>query len=139
MFLIFIISLIIYIIATVMIYHNLYNYNKADKIKIIAIGYIITFLLTLIICNISLNGTNTNSNYINIVKNTAILLFSPINAIISMPYICNVFNKYKEERINKVQLQRKLLIFAVILVIILVLETGYIKDFELGLLKNVNP
>lgn len=137
MVLIFLISLVIYIIATIMIYHNLYNYNKSEKIKIIVIGYITTFILTLILCNISSRGINTNSSYLSIIKNTSILLFSPINLIISLPYVCNSINKYKEERINIEQLKMKLVIFAILLIILLIFEVGYIKDFQTGLLKSV--
>lgn len=136
MFLIYIISLVIYIIATIMIYHNLYNYDKSNKIKIIVIGYIITFLVTLVLCTISKNGINTNSNNLKIVNSTSILLFSPINAIISIPYMCNLLNKYKKDIITKTQLQKRTIIFAIILLIVLVLESGYIKEFEVNLLKG---
>lgn len=136
MFLTCIISIIIYIIATLMMYHNLYNYDKNNKIKLIIFGFIITFIITVIICNISSNGLNTNSKHLSIVKRASILLFSPINASISLPYIFNLLNKHKEERISKFQLKRKLIIFCIILIIIAIFEIGYIKDFEIGLLKG---
>lgn len=131
------ISLVVYIIATIMIYHNLYNYDKSNKIRIIVVGYIITFILTLVLCNISKSGINTNSNNLTIVNNTSILLFSPINAIIAIPYVCNLLNKYKKDTITKTQLQTKIIIFCIILLIILLLEVGYIKEFEVNLLKSV--
>lgn len=131
------ISLVVYIIATIMIYHNLYNYDKSNKIRIIVVGYIITFILTLVLCNISKSGINTNSNNLTIVNNTSILLFSPINAIIAIPYVCNLLNKYKKDIITKTQLQTKIIIFCIILLIILLLEVGYIKEFEVNLLKSV--
>lgn len=131
------ISLVVYIIATIMIYHNLYNYDKSNKIRIIVVGYIITFILTLVLCNISKSGINTNSNNLTIINNTSILLFSPINAIIAIPYICNLLNKYKKDIITKTQLQTKTIIFCIILLIILLLEVGYIKEFEVNLLKSV--
>lgn len=136
MFLICIISIIIYIIATVMMYYNLYNYDKNNRIKLIIFGFILTFIITVIICNISSNGLNTNSEHLSIVKRASILLFSPINAIISLPYMFNLLNKHKEERISKIQLKRKLIIFCIILIIIAIFEIGYIKDFEIGLLKG---
>lgn len=119
-----------------MIYHNMYNYDKGSRIKLLIAGFIITFIITVIICNISSGSINTNANYLSIVRNTAILLFAPINAIISLPYIGNVLNKYKEKRITKEQLKKRLIIFSVILIIIVIFEVGYIKDFEIGLLKS---
>lgn len=138
MLLIFIISTIIYIVAGVMIYHNLYNYDKSSKIKLMIIGFIITFILTVIICFISASGINANANYISIVRNTSILIFAPINAVISLPYICNMFNKYKDKRINVIQLKRRILIFSIILIFIVIFEIAYIKDFEVGLINNAS-
>ncbi len=138
MLLISIISIIIYIVAGVMIYHNLYNYDKSSKIKLMAIGFIITFIITVIICFISASGINASANYVSIARNSSILIFAPINAVISLPYICNMFNKYKEKRINETQLKRKILIFSIILIFIVIFEMSYIKDFEIGLINNAS-
>lgn len=107
MLLIFIISIIVYIVAGVMIYHNMYNYDKSSKIKLIIIGFLITFIITVIICFISTRKINANASYISIARNTSILLFSPINAIISLPYIYNTLNKYKDERIDETRTKKK--------------------------------
>ncbi len=136
MLLISIISIIIYIVAGVMIYYNLYNYDKSSKIKLMIIGFIITFIATVIICFISANGISASANYVSIARNTSILIFAPINAIISLPYICNVLNKYKDRRINETQLKRKILIFSIILILIFIFEMAYIKDFEMGLISS---
>ena len=77
MFLILIVSIIMYIVATISIYHNIYNFEKTNKIKIIIIGYIAIFIITVIICSISSSNINTNFNYLKIAKTTAILIFSP--------------------------------------------------------------
>ena len=91
---IFIISFIIYVIAGFMIYHNMYNFDKSKKIKTIIIGFIITLILTIIICCISSNNIDIeNTQYVSIIRNTSILLFSPINSIIFIPYTCNLLHK----------------------------------------------
>lgn len=136
MLLIFIISIIIYIVAGVMIYHNMYNYDKSSKIKLIIIGFIITLIITVIICFISTRKINANANYISVARNTSILLFAPINAIISLPYIYNILNKYKDERISEAQLKKRILIFSIILIFIFIFELSYIKDFETGIISN---
>ena len=97
--LIFIISLVIYVIAGFVIYHNMYNFDKSEKIKMIILGFIVTLIMTTIICFISSNNINTeNTQYISIIRNTSILLFSPINSIIFIPYIGNLLNKYKDSK-----------------------------------------
>ena len=106
MLLILTISIIIYIIAGVMIYHNIYNYDKLNKIKLITIGFIVTLIVTVIICFISTSGMVANSKHISVARNTAILIFAPINAIISLPYIYNALNKYKDKRVDEIRFKK---------------------------------
>ncbi len=136
--LILIISLIIYVIAGFVIYHNMYNFDKSEKIKMIILGFIVTLIMTTIICFISSNNINTeNTQYISIIRNTSILLFSPINSIIFIPYIGNLLNKYKDNRLDEEQIKKRLIILAIILIIIVIFEFNYIKAFQVGLLSNV--
>ncbi len=107
MLLILTISIIIYVIAGVMIYHNMYNYDKFSQIKLITIGFIVTLIVTVIICFISTSGMVANSKHISVARNTAILIFAPINAIISLPYIYNSLNKYKDKRIDKARVKKE--------------------------------
>lgn len=46
-------------------------------------------------------------------------------------------NQYKQKKLNKEQVKKRVLILAVILAIIVIMETSYIKSFELGLLSSV--
>ena len=136
--LIFIISLVIYVIAGFVIYHNMYNFDKSEKIKMIILGFIVTLIMTTIICFISSNNINTvNTQYISIIRNTSILLFSPINSIIFIPYIGNLLNKYKDNRLDEEQIKKRLIILAIILILIVIFELDYIKAFQVGLLSNV--
>ena len=136
--LIFIISLVIYVIAGFVIYHNMYNFDKSEKIKMIILGFIVTLIMTTIICFISSNNINTeNTQYISIIRNTSTLLFSPINSIIFIPYIGNLLNKYKDNRLDEEQIKKRLIILAIILILIVIFELDYIKAFQVGLLSNV--
>lgn len=137
MIIIGIISIVIYIVAILMISTNTYEFEKDQKIKFIIIGIIITAILTIILCQISSKGIQANENYINVTKQVAIWLFSPINAILFLPYIGNMLNKYKGKKINKEQLTKRMIILFVILVVVIIFEIGYMKDFEMGLMKSV--
>ena len=44
--LIFLISIVIYVIAGIMIYHNAYNLEQNKKIILIICGFIINFIIT---------------------------------------------------------------------------------------------
>lgn len=136
--LIFLISIVIYVIAGIMIYHNAYNLEQNKKIILIICGFIINFIITVIIANMGMSGINTyNLNYSLIIKITPILIFAPINAIISTPYIANILNKYKVKRLNSSQLKTRIIILIIILILIAIFEISYIKEFEIGILQNV--
>lgn len=130
-----IISLTIYTIAAIAIYYNLYNFDKTKKIKFIILGCIIILLITTIIVLISSINIE-EKEYLGITKTTSILLFAPINSIIVLPYIGHLLNKYKDKKITEEQLKKKFLIALVLLIIIVIFELGYIKDFQTGLIQN---
>ena len=143
MFLILVISLIIYIIGAIAIYHNMYSVDKSKKIQFIMVGFLVILLLTMLLVFISSNNINIEnreyksySQYISTTKTMSILLFAPINSIIVLPYIGNLLNKYTDQRINGEQLKKKILICAVILILVVIFEIGYVKDFQTGLIKN---
>lgn len=130
------ISLIIYAVAAISIYHNIYSFEKNEKIKFIIFGFAVVLFISIIICNISTSIVPNSNGYEKILKNTAILLAAPINSIICIPYIGNVINKYKVNIINEKQLRKRIIIEAIVIGIIVIFEIGYIKNFEIGLLAN---
>ncbi len=137
MIIISIISIVIYMVAILMISTNTYEFKKEQKIKIILIGIIVTFVLTILICQMSSSSIKVDANYLKIAKKAAILLFAPINAILFLPYIGNVLNQYKSERLNEKQLKKRIIIIFIIVIIMIAFEIGYIKNFEIGLMKSV--
>lgn len=132
-----IISIVIYTVAAIAIYYNLYNFDKTKKIKFIILGSIIILIITTIIVFISSINIE-KKEYLGITKTTSILLFAPINSIMVLPYIGHLFNKYKDKRITEEQLKRKLLIALVLLILVVIFELGYIKNFQIGLIQNAS-
>lgn len=133
-----IISIVIYIVAILIIHTNTYAFEKEKKIKFILIGIITILIVTWLIVSISANGIEISKyEYLKITKTTSILIFAPINTIFAMPYLGHIINKYYQEKIKQEHIKKRLLIFAIILVAIFIIEIGYIKDFQLGLLNNV--
>lgn len=138
MFYIIIISLIIYVIAVVMIHHNTYNLTKNKEMLLIVSGILITIISTIILTDISTQGIKTEmTKQLSVVKTTSILLFSPINLIISAPYIGYILNKKEVDAISESSVRKKILILLVILILISIFEVNYIKDFQIGLLENM--
>ena len=138
MFLIILISLIIYIIAGVMIYHNTYNLEQQKKAKLIICGVLATIIITIIIVNICSQGMKTEfTKQLSIIKIVSILLFSPINLILSVPYIGHILNEYEVKIINEEKAKKKLIILLAILILVGVFEINYIQSFQRGLLMSI--
>lgn len=138
MIIIGIISVVMYVVAILMISSNTYELEKEKKIKFILLGIIVILIITWIIVLISSNGIHIeNKNYLKIVKTTAVFIFAPINTIFVLPYLGYVINKYKQQRLTKEKVKSKIIIMLIVVFAILVIETSYIKSFELGLLSSV--
>lgn len=132
------VSIVLYAIGMVIVYHNVPAFEKSQKTRFIAIGIIITLIITFILCNIVAGKIEGyQKELIDTTKNIAILLFSPINFIILIPYLGSILSKNKDEAINDTQLKKRLFILAILIVIIIIVELGYIKDFCLGSLFSI--
>ena len=138
MVIIAVVSIIIYVIATLMISTNTYEFERGKKIEFMLIGISIILLATWMIVSVSSKGIQLeNQSYLNTIKTTSVLIFAPINTILALPYLGNIINKYKQKRLQEVQIKKRLIVWSVFLVIIVIIETSYIKSFELGILNSV--
>ncbi len=138
MFIIAIISIAIYIIAILMISTNIYEFKKEQKLNFIIIGVFAILIITWIIVALSSNGIQVQQKgFLKTAKMVSVLLFAPINTIFVLPYLGNVLNKYKQEKIKEDQVRKRLLILGIALIIVIIIEANYIKTFETGLLGNV--
>lgn len=137
MFIVGIISIAIFAIAILMISTNIYEFEKEKKIQFIIIGIIVMLVLTWIIVSISSIGIQVeNKEYIRISKLSSVLIFAPINSIFALPYLGNIINKLKQERLTNGQVNTRALILLIILIIIGIIEVSYIKSFQIGMLSN---
>jgi uncharacterized membrane protein len=137
MFIVCMISIVIYGIAIIMVYTNTYELEKEGKLKFIITGIIAILIITWIIVLISSNGIQVeNKNVIKVTKRTSTLLFAPINTIIVLPYLGNLLNRYKQERLKEEDLKKRVIIFAIVLLIVIIIEANYINGFESGLISR---
>lgn len=132
------ISMVLYAIGMVIVYHNIPAFEKPQKVRLIAIGIVITLILTFILCNIVAGQIEGyQEQLIRTTKNIAILLFSPINFIILIPYLGNILNKNRDEQIEEKQLKKRFVILGIITILVIVVELSYIKNFCLGSLLSI--
>ncbi len=133
-----VISIILYAIGTVIVYHNIPAFEKAQKIRFIIIGMVITFILTCILCNIAAGKIEGyQKELVSTTKNVGILLFSPINLIILIPYLGNILSKNRDDLLDDSQLKTRFILLAVITILVIIMELGYIKNFYLGSLLSI--
>ena len=133
------IAIAIYFILIAWTWHSLGMIEKNKKTIYIFVGIIIMYIITFIVFQISKAGINYPTAEIQAnVKNVLAIIFAGLNGIIIMPQIGKILDKVNEDEIDQKQFKRRLLILAVIFIICLILESGYMKDTQEGILRIYN-
>ena len=114
-------------------------YDGMERIVICVVGILISWLIASILFSLSSKGIE----YVNLeiaqeIRKTLVLIFTPINGIIYMPYIAKLMSKYKFDEIKKEELTRKILFLIVISIILFIVEVIYLKNIQLGIFNIAN-
>ena len=132
-------AIFIFLISIIWIWHNLGNIEKPRKIAFILIGLCITYLITIVLYNISSTDMTYPSEEIKkTVSNTLILIFTGLNALIFLPFIAYLFDNILEEEIEKNQAQKRMIVIFIIFVVCVFVENGYLKDTQEGIINMYN-
>ena len=114
-------------------------YDGMERVVICVAGIIISWLITSILFNLSSKGIEyTSAEVEQEVSKILVLVFTPINGIIYMPYIAKLMSKYKFDEITSNELAKKILILIIITIILFILEVIYLKNIQLGILNVAN-
>ena len=124
------IIIVIYLISIAAIWTSFENEGKTKKISIIIIGILAMFLITNIIFNIS----KSTINYENIelqknMRQIILWLFTGLNSLFLPVTIRNIV-KTKNGEQDENALKVKILVLAIIFILVMILECGYIKDIQ---------
>ncbi len=131
--------ILIFVISIVWTWHNLGNIEKPRKVAFIIIGLLITYLVTMLLYNLSNPDITYPSEEIQkTVANTLIFVFTGLNALIFLPLIANVLDKILEEEIEKTQAKRRIIIILVIFVVCIFVEKGYLESTQEGIMNIYN-
>ena len=134
--LIVIATMIVFIVVAIWTWNNLEDTEKYKKLIFIIIGLIISYVITLIIFNISKNGVQYRNHESEIaVQNMLVAIFTSINSLVLIPYSAKIHKKLQKKEIKKYKFQRKILLIVTILIICGIFECGYLKDTQKGILK----
>lgn len=135
---IFIISITIAVYALLIAWtwNNLGGIEKSKKVVIIAVGVLVIYILTLFIFNISKQEIQYNNEEVSSgIKNMLVSVFTGVNSIIVLPLVARLINKINEDDIEKQTFLIRIFGIIVIFIICLIIECGYMKSTQQGILK----
>lgn len=129
------VALIIFAVAVAVIYHNTNSYEPVQRIIYIIGGTVAVYIVTAIICTLSVSGMNVKSeaaleDTLSVMK----MMFTPINAMIVLATLGNVFGKLKDKAMETDKAGKIILIMVVVLIVVLVVESNYVGGFVHDLL-----
>ncbi len=132
-------TIVLYLALIGFVLHNLEGLSPKLKIVYILVGIFVMGIVTLIVFNISASGVDyQNKDMIANVRNVIVLVFTPINAFIVMPFIANLVNKLSMEEITESKVKKGVIISIIVLIVILIFECGYFTDIQSGVLEMLN-
>lgn len=140
-------NIIIYIIIAVLFgvlvawtWNNSKSFQTNNKkITFILVGLAILFIITFIIFSISRIGISyPNNEIMKYVRKIAILIFIPVNGFLSLPHIANIKAKVEKGNYEQEKLKRKIIIFGIVWLILIIFEIIYLKDFQNGIVQILN-
>ena len=125
----------IFLILISWTWHNLGSIDKNKKIAIIIATLVILFIITLIVFNISTKDLPYKDNgEIEPVRNVLVVLFTFLNGLVIMPTISKTISQIYEKEIDSSKAIKRVVIAVVIFIIVLIIECGYLKDIQKGIL-----
>jgi hypothetical protein len=133
------VAVILYVVLVGAIWHNLDAIENSKRVGLILISILFMAIITLIIFNISANGvTYENKEMIADIRNVLVLFFTPINGLISIPFMASILNKAKNNEIKQNEFKKKTIILGVVFLVILIMECKYLTGIQNGILNIVN-
>ncbi len=134
-----VISIILFLVLSIIIYNGLNGMNQKKKIIIFFIEIIVCFVFTTILFNLSSIGIEyLNSKNKGIAMRTLVAIFTPINGIILLPNITRIINESQNGEINKEECKKRLKKSLIVFILLVIIEFVYLKNTQIGILNNYN-
>ena len=124
-----VISIILFLVLSIIIYNGLNGMNQKKKIIIFFIEIIVCFVFTTILFNLSSIGIEyLNSKNKGIAMRTLVAIFTPINGIILLPNITRIINESQNGEINKEECKKRLKKSLIVFILLVIIEFVYLKN-----------
>ena len=136
---IYFIIIILFAVLILWTWNNTKDFiDNSKKIKFIGIGIVALFIITFIIFLFSKIGlTYPNKEILKQVRRISILLCAPINGYLSLPHIAKIKSDIETNAIDDEKGKKRIIILSIIIIIAIILEIFYLKDFQRGIIENM--
>ena len=137
---IYIMIIILFLIFIFWTWNNTKSFEGTfTRVSYIIIGTLFISITTFIIFIISKNNINyPNQDMIGVVRNIILLVFVPINGFIILPQIASTIGKIKNDDITAEKLKKRIVIFIIAIIIIVIFEGYYFKNIQNGIIQIIN-
>lgn len=126
--------LIIYLVVIGWTWNNLEDLEKSKKAIILILGTVLIYLITNVIFLISRSGINyENAEIKNNIGNIIVILFTSLNSLV-LPFVVKNIMKLKNGEIEEKEFKTKIIILVIIFVLVMIIEKGYMKNIQQGIL-----
>lgn len=133
------ITIAILLILIELTWKSLEDLEKSQKIIFILIGLIITFIITLIIFNISKSAVNYNSkDMIKSVQNILVSVFTALNGLIFIVPVARTYMKIKNKDSNISKIKISMITIIILFILVMIFETNYLKNIQNGIINIYN-
>ena len=123
--------IILNIVAISIVYKSLGEIEIKNKIAITLLGLILMYAILYIMYNIS--SADVDKNIIASSRQLILFTFLPINLLCTLLPILLQIKKLKNKDIDETKFKYKVILFIVIGIVILFIESLYIKDIQQGI------
>lgn len=129
------ITIMLYILLIAWTWHSLGEIEKTKKVMVIIIGIFVMYLITTLIFAISKQGINYDNREFGIeVKNILVMVFTGVNSLIVLPFLSKLLDKIHENEIDKQGFSKAIIIMAILFLVCVWIECGYMKSTQQGIL-----
>ena len=135
MTIILIVTIFIFVISAIWIWNNLGSMEKNKKIGFIAIGFVVMYIITLLIFLTTKGAINYPNAEIENVRNTLVMIFTGLNSLIILPYLAKLLGKTIESEIEKEEITKKVIIILIVFLVAIFMEASYLKSTQQGILN----
>ena len=136
---IIIVVIALFIVLVGFSWYRLEAYEQIEKIIYCVAGILVSWVITSILFSISSSGMNyINAEVEKEISKILVLVFTPINGIVLMPYIAKVLSRLRFDEIDQKEAIKQFMILAVIFIVVCIIEVFYLKNIQVGILNVAN-